>query len=212
MRPLIFAHRGGDVGRSNSVEAIRSAAERGVAGVEIDIQLAADGRLIARHDLGPNDGGESFDDLAAVLAVVGELDIVLLIDFKSAGVDRVEAEGSALDQALAQVVHVDRIIVSSFSVPFLENVRMRRPELACYPIISLRQNFIGLGSLDRWEGISVLAAALVVNPLLVWRTRRANRHLLVWFGATEWRPAISAATALRAHGLILHRLGSVHSA
>ena len=201
---LIFAHRGGDDGRPNSIDAVRSVAQRGVDGVEIDIQLRDDGQLIARHDLG--ESNDSFDTLADMLAAVDELGIRLLIDFKSAGPEAVEREAVALHQALGAVETLadGQVAVSSFSVQFLEQLAERCPELDLYPIISLRQNFVGLGPVARWSGISVLAAAAVVNPWLMARTRRAGGQLIFWFGATEWRPVLWASRKVGAHALIVH--------
>ena len=68
-RPLIYGHRGGDGGRANSVAAIRKAADIGVDGVEIDVQLTSDDVLVAEHDPvgdGRTFSGDSFDDVLAV--------------------------------------------------------------------------------------------------------------------------------------------------
>lgn len=204
MAPLIFAHRGGDDGRPNSVAAVRAAAGRGVDGVEIDIQLDDEGRLIARHDLGPSSG--AFDELDDMLAVVQEHDLHLLIDFKSAGGRSVQAEADALIATLLATDGRAKVSVSSFSVPFLERVAEQSDDFDLYPIVSLRQNFIGLGSLERWAGVSVLAAAALVHPRLLWRVRSARCRLAVWFGSTEWRPVIWGARKLGAHALIVHHV------
>lgn len=207
-RPLILAHRGGDVGRPNSLEAIRSAAERGADGVEIDIQLT-DGQLIARHDLGEVEAAHGFDTLEAVLAETAQHGLHLLIDFKSAGASAVAVEASALAEALPSTENPPRLVVSAFSPAFLDRFAQLRPDIERHLIVSLRQNFWPRPNLEAAAGRSVLAAALIVKPLLARRTKRAGQRLLVWFGATEWPLVIRLATRLGADGLIVHRLGVV---
>ena len=50
-RVLAIAHRGDPVRyRENTVDAVRSAMEQGADAVEVDVQLAADGTVVALHD------------------------------------------------------------------------------------------------------------------------------------------------------------------
>lgn len=50
-RPLIFAHRGlSSEAPENTMAAFRLAKEKGVPGVELDIHLTADGKLVVIHD------------------------------------------------------------------------------------------------------------------------------------------------------------------
>lgn len=207
-RALVLAHRGGDVGQPNSLEAIRSAAARGADGVEIDIQLT-DGRLIARHDLGTIADEESHDTFDDVLRLATELGLFLLIDFKSSGEAAVGAEAEALAAALPPAGSTQRLAVSAFSLPFLARFAELRPDVERHAIISLRQNFWGRSALAAGSGVSVLAAALLVKPQLVRQATRNGGRLLVWFGATEWPFVIRLAARVGADGLIVHRLGAV---
>lgn len=207
-RPAIFGHRGGKIGPPNSSEAVRSAAQAGADGVEIDVQLAGDGTLIARHDPGPAASGETIEQLTDVLGVAHRAGIRLLIDFKSGG--DIEGEAAALSAALSDVVRPELIAVSSFSIRFLERFRQLSPGFELYPIVSLRQNFPRLGSLEPWAGVSVLAAVLLVNPLLLLRIRRRDRRLLVWFGLTEWPVLLRAARRIGADAVIVARVGRAH--
>lgn len=50
-RPLLIAHRGAsEIATENSMEALRLAVANGVDGVEIDIRVTRDGRLVCFHD------------------------------------------------------------------------------------------------------------------------------------------------------------------
>jgi glycerophosphoryl diester phosphodiesterase len=217
-RPKIFAHRGGDDGPENSVAAIARAGKAGADGVEIDIQIDADGRPVAKHDLsrtaegsgdGSGDGpdrGSGVASLAEVLAAVEAADLLLLIDFKSGGDHRREA-GIVAD-ALSTFDRPELLMVSSFSLPFLEQLQALRPDLPLYPIVSLRQNFVTPLDFDRWAGASVLVHALLVNPMLWLAPKRADRTLLVWFAISEWEPLPALAARLGARGLIVKKVGS----
>lgn len=51
MTPITFAHRGGSADRpENTIEAFRSARDRGASGVESDIHLSADGVPVLTHE------------------------------------------------------------------------------------------------------------------------------------------------------------------
>ena len=201
IRPAIYGHRGGCEGRPNSVESIRLAAAAGADGVEIDVQLSPDGRLVAQHDLVRQ--GEFFegDKLGDILAAVEETGLKLLIDFKSGRRPREEAV--ALVEGLRNFVRHDLIMVSSFAIPFLHELASLAPHLDLVPIVSLRQNFPRVPNVDRWAGVSVLAVALLAHPLLLMRLRRGGPKLLVWFGFTEWPPLIAIVTWLGADVLIV---------
>lgn len=212
-RPRIFAHRGGDGGPENSLDAIDRAGEAGADGVEIDIQIDADGRPVAKHDLGPpghpagdgsgehRDRGSGVASLAQVLAAVEAADLLLLIDFKSGGNPRREA--GIMADALTGFARPELLLVSSFSLPFLEQLQGLMPDLPLYPIVSLRQNFLTPLDFDRWAGASVLVHALLVNPMLWLAPKRAGRSLLVWFAVSDWEPLSALAVRLGAWGLIV---------
>ena len=205
-RPAVLAHRGGSGGRENSIDAIRQAVADGADGVEIDIQIGREGRAVAKHDLGP--GGSEDESLALlgeVVAVIEEHGCTLLIDFKTGGDPAREA--ALLADALGDVTQPELILVSSFSVPFLEALAPLVPGLALFPIVSLRQNFPRPQGLDHWAGASVLVAALLANPFLLRALRRPQDRLLVWFGATEWAPLIRLTKRLGARAVIVSKVG-----
>ncbi len=210
-RPAVIAHRGGNGGPENSLEAVRSAIEAGADGVEIDIQIGPGGLPLARHDLpDPSRTGAVQEagaalPLSVLLAVIQESGIALLIDFKSAG--EPAGEAAALASALEGVERAGLITVSSFSVPFLDRFGGLAPGFDLVPIVSLRQNFPSPGRRRRWAGTSVLAAALLVNPLLLIALRRRRGRLLVWFAAMEWSPVVRVAAWLGAEAVIVSEVG-----
>jgi glycerophosphoryl diester phosphodiesterase len=214
VRPEVLGHRGGEGGPQNSLEAVRAAIELGADGVEIDIQVDPSGEPVAGHDmLDPARSGARSEQaeradplpLRELLSVVDEAGITLLIDFKSGG-DPTE-EAAALAEVLVTVPRPELVTVSSFSVPFLCRFGPLAPDFPLVPIVSLRQNFPSPGQLERWAGASVLAAALVANPMLTFRLRRRGARLLVWFGATEWPPMVRAAVRLGADAVIVAKVG-----
>lgn len=210
-RPLILGHRGGDAEEenTNTVAAVDRAVAVGFDGVEIDVRVS-DGELIARHDQEPASGDRPAARFADLLAETERTGIRLLIDFKSSGDPADEA--GRLVQALAGVERPDLIVVSSFSVPFLDALARTGTAHALMPIVSLRRNFPRPRDLEQWAGASVLAAALVANPFLAWSLRRRDQRLLVWFGWMEWPWVIRAAARTGAWGLIVDRIDTARKA
>ncbi|MDH3293143.1 MAG: glycerophosphodiester phosphodiesterase [Acidimicrobiia bacterium] len=202
--PAVFGHRGGDGGPENSLEAIRSAIEAGADGVEIDLQVGPAGRVAVGHD--PIDWSTSRAHsigLAELLSVVDKGGIDLLIDFKSTG-DPL-AEAIIMAEALTAAARPEAILVSSFNVAFLRHLRELAPELVLCPIVSLRQNFPRPVDHERWDGFSVLAAALI-NPFYL-RQSAAGRRLFVWFAATEWSWLIRLIARWRVDGVVVSDIG-----
>lgn len=157
---------------------------------------------MARHDPGgPDDGDEHLDRLSDVLALVTDAGIHLVVDVKSAG--DVRREAAELAQVLDEQRDRDRVVISSFDIPLLLEMRRVAPWVDLVPIVSLRQNFWPPVRPEQWSGVSVLAAALVLNPLLPGRLRRAGRRLYVWFGPTEWQLLVRYFARRGVDGLIV---------
>jgi glycerophosphoryl diester phosphodiesterase len=196
----VIGHRGGDGGPQNSVATIERAAAHGADGVEIDVQLSG-GALVTRHDVGSSPRGPAPDRFADILAATARTGLRLVIDFKTTGHPAVEA--AALAAALDEGRHRETVIASSFSVPFLEELGAVCPWVPRYPVISLRRNFWRPVDPARWSGVSVLLAALVVDPRLRRGIARAGVPTLVWFGLTRAPPFVRLARRLGADGLIV---------
>lgn len=77
-RPLVFAHRGlSSEAPENTMAAFRLAKEKGIPGVELDIHLTADGKLVVIHDHSTKrvSPGTGLDVEASNMAQLGEVDI-----------------------------------------------------------------------------------------------------------------------------------------
>ncbi|HEY52972.1 MAG TPA: glycerophosphodiester phosphodiesterase [Caldilineae bacterium] len=156
-RPLLFAHRGASAhAPENTLPAFALAAEMGADGVELDVQITADGKLIIRHDrvLGRTENADgavrdwSFEDLRAldvgswfdasfagtqmptpeeVVELAGNR---LLLNFDvvndSPKLDGVETLMVALFQRLNLF---DRAMISSFNPRVLWSVRKQEPRI-----------------------------------------------------------------------------------
>ena len=91
-RPLLFAHRG-LAGRApeNTISAFRHAADAGLPGVELDVRISRDGKVVVIHDaytgrVAPNQGG------AGSGLPVEESDYGELAGLRLAGEDPMESE------------------------------------------------------------------------------------------------------------------------
>lgn len=154
-RPLNFAHRGAcHEAPENTLAAFRRAIELGADGIELDVQLSADGEVVVIHDFhletttngeGPVrdktlaelkelDAGAAFDPsfsgqriptLQEVVDTVGD-HLLLNIELKTA-----EAWDNGLAAAVMRIVEknglVDRVVVSSFHPLAVRRVKKLNP-------------------------------------------------------------------------------------
>jgi len=154
-RPLIFAHRGAShEAPDNTLPAFLLAAELGVDGIELDVQLTRDGELVVIHDFGLEattdgqgpvrdrtlaelkelDAGSSYDPqfarqriptLQQVIEAVGR-HLLLNIELKTKS-----ARDAQLAQAVVRLVEenhlLDRVVISSFNPLTLRQVRQLNP-------------------------------------------------------------------------------------
>lgn len=150
----IIGHRGDPLGhRENTIDAFRGAVELGADGIELDVRLSSDDVLVVHHDAHTSDGTlirataaadlpEWIPTLSEVLEVVGDhwvnveiknvrdepdYDDRHHISMAVAGLlaahfaDVVEGDGSS--------ELVDRLIVSSFNVDSIDQLRRTDPSL-----------------------------------------------------------------------------------
>lgn len=156
------------------------------------MQLAPDGRLVTRHDsVEPGDERGELTELADVIELCKRTGLDLLLDVKP------HPDTPALAAAVAGALPEHRLAgsaltVSSFDQTLLEQLRVATPWLDLVPIVSLRQNFLPAVDPSVWPGLSLLAAALLANPVQWHRLKTSAATSYVWFGATEWRPLIHA--------------------
>lgn len=157
--PLVFAHRGGRaLGPENTLVAFDLGAATGADGMELDVHLSRDGRVVVCHDptldRTTDATGPLADRTAAELAALDAtrrygIDLEHVWTGPRAGVPTLDAvlarypearvivEIKACTEACAVAVvdavrragAIDRVCVGSFSLPTLQAVRAREPRM-----------------------------------------------------------------------------------
>ena len=140
-RPLVFAHRGGSaLAPENTMAAFANGLALGADGVELDVHLSRDGRVVVHHDRtldrttalrGPIAARD-----AAELAAAG---VPMLVDVLAADRDarvivELKVNHRELARAVVDVVRaadaIGRVCVGSFGLRALRAVRALEPALA----------------------------------------------------------------------------------
>ena len=154
-RPLVFAHRGAShEAPDNTLPAFLLAAELGVDGIELDVQLTRDGELVVIHDFGLEattdgqgpvrdrtlaelkelDAGSWFDPvfsgqriptLQEVIEAVGHR-LLLNIELKTTSL-RDDGLAAAVVRVIEDNHLLDQTIVSSFNPLAVWRVKVRNP-------------------------------------------------------------------------------------
>jgi glycerophosphoryl diester phosphodiesterase len=157
--PLIFAHRGASqVAPENTLAAFRRAVEIGADGIELDVQLSADGVPVVIHDAAVDrttDGsgwvrdltltqlqelnasghagaafaGERIPTLEEVLAEVGDK-LLIDIELKYPTLETVSLEAQVIE-VIQRLGMQRRVWLSSFKPYALHITRRLAPEMAC---------------------------------------------------------------------------------
>jgi glycerophosphoryl diester phosphodiesterase len=104
----------------NTLPSFLAAVEAGLAWVEVDVRVAADGALVARHD--PLAAGEGAD-LLRIEALLEALPPEVAVDFDVKGVRPARALARLAGREAAR----RRVLVTSFSTAALRIVRERAP-------------------------------------------------------------------------------------
>ncbi len=220
-RPLIIAHRGASADApENTLAAFALALEQGADGIELDVQLSADGAPVVMHDDTVDrmsDGAGRVADLMLAelraLSIAGEHSIPTLADvFALLGrraLYNVELKAlgfsdGGLAAAVAGVIAAhnvaDRVLISSFS-PF--TVREARRRLPGVPVGLLRlHRLMRLAHAFAPAEADHPAHALVDEGLMAW-ARRKELRVNVWSvdDPTEAR----RLARLGVHGIITNR-------
>lgn len=157
-RPQIFAHRGAKaVAPENTLPAFQKALDMGVAGIELDVHLSKDGRLVVIHDFtvdkttngsGPVrnftaaelarlDAGSHFDARFAGVGVPTLDEVLDLVAGRcriNVEIKSEDREGGNEVEALAALLQqrrlYEQVIVSSFNVLTLIKMRYVDPRMA----------------------------------------------------------------------------------
>jgi len=162
-KPVIIAHRGASrQAPENTMAAFRKALELGAGGIETDVHLSADGRLVIIHDetvdrtsngkglvgektfeelrkldfgswFSPDFSGEKIPELDELLELVSGWDGLLNIELKNGPVFY-----PGIEQAVAAAVRkhklMNRTIISSFNHYSLVEIRKIDPEIKTAPL------------------------------------------------------------------------------
>ncbi len=158
-RPLVFAHRGlSSEAPENTMAAFRLAKEKGIPGVELDIHLTAEGKLVVIHDHSTKrvSPGTALDVEESNMAQLGEVDIgswkgaqwkterppLLSALFEELGKDLYfdveiksgSSEDRGLEAALTKLLAdfkygAERIIVSSFNPIAIKRFKALCPDV-----------------------------------------------------------------------------------
>ncbi|MDN4607770.1 glycerophosphodiester phosphodiesterase [Sporosarcina highlanderae] len=154
-RPLVFAHRGASgVCFENTMSAFKEALRQGADGIELDVQLTADGVPVIIHDKDLNRvagirnpvstltlselkevkvgrkffrkfNGHQIPTLSEVVSFCAINHLALNIELKETVSERPEYLRDILDMALL----LDQVHISSFDAGILEQVKMMEPSL-----------------------------------------------------------------------------------
>lgn len=175
---LILGHRGASAAApENTTAAFALADEMGADGVELDVRITPDGRLLAVHDPLPLSLTEidalDAPTFAEVLDACGER-LLINVEIKNWPEDSWYDETMALVPPILDEMrsrgHADRWLISSFSLPTIDACRTYAPELATAWLT--------------WE-----AKPKLIDKVL------AGGHVAIH----PWEPTVTAATVAMCH-------------
>lgn len=220
-RPLVFAHRGcSEKELENTLPAFIAAAEAGSNGIELDVQLSRDDRVVVFHDrdlrrLAGGDPRAIRDCTAAELRnipphpgvplledVLNSLprDMIVDVELKSYDDTHRDLLVRRVAAVLTKTGTTDRVLVSSFDPRLVRAFRRAMPAVPTATIFADDPELPRL--LRRGLGV-VLAGATIAKPSVdhVLRGRRPRRRIyLAWTVATPGE--IDALVARGAAGVI----------
>lgn len=214
-RPLVLGHRGARRDApENTLEAFELAREQGADGVELDVRLDADGRVVVLHDpdlkrvtgardargiktLGARElaavdlgGGARVPELSAVLAWAAPHGLVVNVELKHD-----VARRRALVRSVARIVSrapgaPEHVILSCFHPGVVLALSRRLPEFTVAWLVHAGQRFAKGARGFRWLGArAVHPEHVLATPARVRRWRRAGAVVNAWTvnDATEAR-------------------------
>lgn len=140
-RPLVFAHRGGmALGPENTIQAFDAGMQTGADGIELDVHLAADGRVVVHHDATldrtTSGSGPVAAKNSAELARLGvpPLREVLRRYTDARIIIEMKVDASVLGEAVAAEVRaadaVDRVCAAGYGARAVLAARRALPEMA----------------------------------------------------------------------------------
>jgi len=204
-RPLVFAHRGGAaLAAENSLNAFEHAVALGADGVELDVRVSSDGRLVVHHDETLDRAttlrGPLRERTAADLGRAGvpELDLVLRVCRHIRVIVEIKVNepevGRLVVDAVRRADAVERACVGGFGRAVLRAVRQEEPSLAT----SAAREEVRLALYRSWLRVPVMTppyagyqvperagGTRVVSPRFVADAHRAGLGVQVWTVNTE---------------------------
>jgi glycerophosphoryl diester phosphodiesterase len=201
----IIAHRGASLThRENTIDAFRAAVEVGADGIELDVRLSGDDVLVVHHDAHIDDGTlirdvdaaslpQHVPTLGQALEAVG--DLWLNVEIKnvpdepdydaehriSVAVAGLLAAHLLMGESADQAVPADRLIVSSFNVDSLEQLRRTDPGLPLGLLVwgqADPASLVARAEAHGFEGIH--PHDLLVDRSFVRRAADAGMQVNVW--------------------------------
>jgi len=202
----VVAHRGASGSApENTMAAFRRAVELGAGFIETDLQLSRDARFVALHDtsldrttngrenvhdftlaelrqldagswFSPEFAGERIPALEEILTFARETDVVFYLEIKVSGVWGTE---HALVAALAEAKMLGRIVVLSFDLASLMELRKRNPALVAgylvdWPYPDMVERAVRVGARQ------LAPRADLVTPALIEQARGADLQVVTW--------------------------------
>ena len=197
---MVFAHRGGSaLAPENTIAAFDNGLARGAHGLELDVHLSRDGRVVVHHDstldrttvLGGPVAARTAEELAR--ADVPTLDEVLARYRDARVIIELKANSSTLALAVVDAVRradaVERVCLGSFGSLGLRAARVAEPAMATSASRE-EVRWALYRSWARWParrspygGFQVpefAGATRVVSPLFVEHAHRAGLGVQVW--------------------------------
>lgn len=132
---LVLGHRGASVAaKENTTQAFVLAEAMGADGVELDVRLAPDGRLIVKHDPLTGDPAELDDHLELADALDACGDMLVNVEIKNIIIEPDYDPSCAVVEPTIAVLRThgpdDRWIISSFDWETIQRCRVVAPEIA----------------------------------------------------------------------------------
>ena len=199
-RPLVFAHRGGmTLGPENRLSTFDAGLKSGADGLELDVQLSADGIVVVHHDPTLERTTRGTGLVASKTAAeLSRLDVPslrdvlrrypdtrIIIEMKCDATDMGEAVAREVRQADA----VDRVCAAGYGARAVTAARRALPEMATSAHVAevqraLRRTWVcwPLRSCD-WQGYQVPERAgrlRVVSPRFIRYAHLAGLKVQVW--------------------------------
>jgi len=198
--PLVFAHRGGAaLAPENTLEAFANAVALGSDGIECDVRVSRDGRVVVHHDrtlqrttslpgcvsdyTAEELAAANVPELAAVLDACREVRIIIEIKGSDPACARLVVE------QLRRAGAIERACVGGFHRAVLREVRQQEPALATSAAreevrLALYRSWLRWPLMQAaWDGYQIpehAGVTRVVSPRFVADSHRAGLGVQVW--------------------------------